>query len=64
MSKKELNDGYYYEALDRLHVIIENIDNHLLNHKVCEKHKKIRKKVEKGLEILADAYQLVGQKVK
>lgn len=62
MDKNEFNYGHYHEALDRLHIIIMNIDDHVLQHPVCQKHKKIRKQVEKGLEALADAYQMIGQK--
>ena len=60
MSK--LNSGYYHETMDRLHIILENLDTHILNQPVCENHKKIRKKVEEGMTALVDAYQLVGQK--
>ena len=61
MSKKKINYGYIHEALDRLHIIMENIDDHIINHPICEKDKKIRKKVNKALDNLAAAYQLAGK---
>jgi hypothetical protein len=60
--KQEFNYGHYHEAMDRLHLAICNIDDHIIKHPVCEKHTKIRKKIESAIELLADAYQMVGAK--
>ena len=38
----KINNGHYYELLDRIHVIIENIDTHLVNHPLSSKDKKIK----------------------
>lgn len=62
MSKDKINSGHYHEALDRLHIVMENIDDHILKHPVCKKHKKIKKQIEDALETLAEAYQMVGAK--
>lgn len=56
----KINDGHYYELLDRIHVMIENIDNHLVNHPLSSKDKKIKKKLNKSIKHLADVYQYVG----
>lgn len=62
MSKKEkVNPGHYPELLDRIHLSICNIDDHILHHPATDKHKKIRKKIEAALDNLAEAYQITGQ---
>lgn len=61
MAKKIKVDKYnYHEALDRLNVIISNLNDHVLEHPVSKKHKKIRKKIEKALDKLSEVYQDVG----
>jgi hypothetical protein len=39
-----------------------DIDTHLVNHPVCDKEKKIKKKLEKARDLICDAYQDVGNK--
>lgn len=63
MAKKiELDKFHYHEALDRSHVIVDMMNDYLLEHPAVSQNKKIKKKVEKAIENLADAYQLIGQK--
>lgn len=57
-----LDKFHWHEALDRTHVICENIDNNLLQHPVCKLDKEISKKVDEALTVLYEAYQLMGQK--
>ncbi len=57
----KINDGHYTELMDRLHVMIENVDTHLLNHPLTSKNKKIKKKLNKALKILFETYQYVGK---
>jgi len=59
--KQKINDGHYLEALDRLHVQIHNIEVHLLEHPVVEKHKDVREEVIRAIVRLVEAYQLVGK---
>lgn len=62
MSKKiKLDNLHYHEMMDRLHLVLCNIDDFLLDHPVAHKEKKIRKKVEKASELLSDAYQEIGK---
>lgn len=56
-----MNKGYYHEALDRTHVIIQMIQEHLIEHKATQKHKTIKTKVEQAGQLLADVYQDFGQ---
>jgi len=61
MSKIKINDGHYHEAMDRVYIVTENIDDHILKHPICKHNKKIRKQIEKGLDALVTAYQMIGQ---
>jgi hypothetical protein len=58
--KIEINDGHYLELLDRTHVLICNLQDHLLQHPLALKKKKIYKKLESAGLILADTYQDLG----
>jgi hypothetical protein len=56
----KINDGHYLELLDRLHVIMCNIEEHCIKHPVSKKNKDIRFQFEYALGQLWDAYQQVG----
>ena len=58
--KIEINDGHYLELLDRTHVVLCNVQDHLVDHPLAQKKKKIRKKLENAGMILADVYQDIG----
>jgi len=58
--KIEINEGHYLELLDRTHVLISNLEQHLLQHPLAQKKKKIYKKLEAAGLLLADVYQDVG----
>ena len=60
---KRLDKFHYHEALDRSHVICENINDHLLQHSVCKLDKEIAIKVEQALDTLAEAYQIIGSRL-
>lgn len=51
----------YHEVLDRTHVILCNIDDHLVDHNVVMTNKKLRKKVAKASKLLSEVYQEVGK---
>lgn len=51
-----------HEALDRIHVINCNIEYFLIRHPVCENDADIRGYVERSMEELGKAYQMVGMK--
>ncbi len=57
----ELNDGHYVELLDRLYVLTSNLETYILNHPLTENNPKIKWKIEKAINELAQAYQLVGK---
>ena len=60
--KNLINSGHYLELMDRIHIIMMNIQDHLLDHPLVENEKDIQKKIEKASHKLWDAYQLVGNK--
>lgn len=62
MKKNKINDGHYLELLDRLHVQSCMIEDHLVNHPLTKKIKKVKKLVDEAGWALAEAYQIVGQK--
>lgn len=63
MSKPILNPGHYHEMVDRLHVIMCTIDEHLLQHPVAKLDKDVSKKIEGALDLLHEAYQQAGSKL-
>ena len=58
--KDKINPGHYHEMMDRLHVVMSIIDDHLLQHPVAKVHKNINSLLNHALEELWDAYQLAG----
>jgi hypothetical protein len=58
--KDKLNPGHYHEMMDRLHIIMENINDHLIQHPVAKVDKRIDSLLNKALEELWDAYQITG----
>ena len=60
--KNLINKGHYLELMDRIHVVMCNINDHILNHPLTENEADITNKVEESFSNLWDAYQLVGQK--
>lgn len=61
MPKQKLNPGHYLELMDRLHVTMCNIDDHILKHPVTKSDARIKSLIVKTLEELWDAYQITGE---
>ena len=59
-----LEKSHYREILDRTFIILNNIDNHLIQHPVSKLDKEVSNKIENAHLILYEAYQLTGQKLK
>lgn len=60
MATKKLNEGHYHELLDRLHVQMSIIEEHLEKHPVSEHHNKIKKLIIQSRNKLANAYLATG----
>jgi hypothetical protein len=48
--------------MDRIHIVMMNIQDHLIDHPLAENERDVRKKIEKASYKLWEAYQLVGNK--
>ena len=57
-----INDGHYLELMDRIHIVMMNIQDHLLDHPLTENYSDIQKKIEIAQNNLWKAYQLIGEK--
>ena len=57
----ELDDYKYVEVLDRLKIVIDNIDNYITQHPVLKLETEANKKVAEGSDALWKAYQLLKQ---
>jgi len=60
--KNSINKGHYLELMDRLHIVMMNIQEHIIEHPLTLNEKDIQKKEEKAQHKLWEAYQLVGNK--
>lgn len=60
--KNLINKGHYLELMDRIHVLCCTLDEHILNHPLSENEPDIQNKLDKALELLLEAYQIVGNK--
>jgi hypothetical protein len=61
--ENEINDGHYLELMDRLHIVMSNIDDHILNHPLTEINEDVKSKIDESLTLLFEAYQMVGNKI-
>ena len=59
--ENKINPGHYHEMMDRLHIIMSIIDDHLLQHPVAKVNKDVRFQIEYALGQLWDAYQIAGK---
>ena len=62
VKKNKINAGHYLELMDRIHIAACMIDDHILNHPLSENEKDIQNKLNMALELLLEAYQMVGNK--
>lgn len=53
----------YHEALDRTHVLVSMLDDHILYHPVVEGDAEMKAQAEKAEKALGDLYQLIGRKI-
>ena len=63
MKKKNIvNPGHYLELMDRTYIIMENINDHLIEHPLTDNEEDIQILFEEALDSLFEAYQLIGGK--
>jgi len=58
--KVKINNGHYTEMIDRIHIQMEMINTHLIQHPVANQHDKLKRLLMKALLTLLDAYQETG----
>ena len=58
----EINDGHYLELMDRLHVVMCNLNDHCVEHPLAQSDNEIKSKIEYAIQQLWDVYQLTGNK--
>jgi len=62
--RPELDMFHYHEMLDRLHVTMSNIDDHLQQHPVAKLEIEIKDLICEAQDKLWEAYQIIGNKNK
>ena len=62
-NKVEINDGHYLELMDRLHIVMSTLNEHCIEHPLCETDSKLKFQLEYAVGQLWDAYQMVGNKM-
>ena len=58
--KNPINPGHAHEAMDRCHVLLCTLNDHLLQHPYVESDADVRREVEAASAALSRAYQLIG----
>ena len=57
----KLNPGHYLELMDRIHVVMSTVDDHLIQHPLAKAEREIKNKLYTAIDALYDAYQEVGK---
>jgi hypothetical protein len=60
LKQEPINPGHYLELMDRLHVVLCTVNDHIFYHPISLQNKEVAILVENAIEKLAEAYQLVG----
>lgn len=55
-----LDEFHYHEALDRTYIFTAMLNDNLLSHSVYQQNDKLKEKLEKAIELLAELYQEIG----
>ena len=59
-SENAINDGHYFELMDRASVAVDYGDQFVGSHPVVRKERSLRETYERAEEALAELYQLAG----
>lgn len=62
--KKKLTEFDYHEVLDRLSIVQDNLNDHILEHQIFKssKNEEVKEILEKAGRLLFKAYQRIGEK--
>ena len=61
--RMNINEWNYFEMMDRLSVIMSNLDQHCIEHAVTKELPEVEEKLEQAMTLLYEAYQLMGEKL-
>lgn len=56
----KINKGHYLELMDRLHIQMCTLDEHLYSHPLSDKQAEVQILIGEAIQKLAEAYQIVG----
>lgn len=56
----DINDGHYLELMDRIYVVMSNIETHIQNHPLMKTDSELETNIQSAMDSLGDAYQRVG----
>lgn len=56
----KINKGHYLELMDRLHIQMCIMDDHLYSHPLSEEQAEVQALIGEAIQKLAKAYQIVG----
>lgn len=57
----KLDDFHYHEAMDRLFMVTQILDDFVAEHPAIKRHKEVKKLVDRAGGSLAKAYQDMGE---
>lgn len=52
--------GHYPELMDRIHILISNLDDHILHHPLTQENENLKDLIDTAHSNLIDAYNLIG----
>lgn len=52
--------GHYPEVMDRIHIIISNLEDYILRHPLVQENENLKELVDTAHSNLIDAYNLLG----
>ncbi len=55
-----INPGHYLELMDRLYIIMQNLNDFAIEHPLSNVHEPIKDLLVEALDNIHEAYQLVG----
>ena len=61
--RMNINEWNYFEMMDRLSIIMSNLDHNCIEHPVTKELPEVEEKLEQAIGLLYEAYQLMGEKL-
>ena len=58
-----INEWNYFEMMDRLSIIMSNLDQNCIEHPVTKELPELSDKLEQAIGLIYEAYQMMGEKL-